>query len=136
MGTLFHHSQPVCAPTLHYYRATPKARLPGIADAIHDRSLYLYDILALCLRGAWDMELRQFMPPASLQDSVSLLLDLGLIEDVGDPPPPPVMERPHRLQGLCPANLPFNRATAGCPASSSSAFFNDARARSVSPVTA
>ena len=89
------HLSPVSPtiPSLRYYRATAKARLPGIVDAIHDRSLYLHDILLLCLRGAWDFELRQFMPPASLRESVNSLVELGLIECVDDSAPPE-RERP------------------------------------------
>ncbi len=64
-----------------YYRATAKARLPGTTEQIQARSLYLYDVLMLCLRGAWEKELRQFMPPVSLCASVSSLLEMGLIEE-------------------------------------------------------
>jgi hypothetical protein len=70
----------------NYYRATPKARLPGVVETIKSRSQYLYDLLLLCLRGAWELELRQFMPPASLGASVASLLELGLIERVDEPP--------------------------------------------------
>jgi hypothetical protein len=74
--------------THHFYRATAKARLPGTCEAVHGASVYLYDVLLLCLRGAWDLELAQFMPPVSLQGSVNALLEMGLIERVDDPPEP------------------------------------------------
>ena len=93
MNVSIHLSPTPSGPTLCYYRATAKARLPGIVDAMHDRSPYLHDILLLCLRGAWDLELRQFMPPVSLRASVSSLLELGLIESVDNPPAPPALER-------------------------------------------
>ena len=70
-----------------YYRATPKGRLPGIAESMRDRSLYLHDVLLLCLRGAWELELRQFMPPASLVTSISSLMEMGLIEELDSPQP-------------------------------------------------
>jgi hypothetical protein len=96
MGTLIQLPQSPLAQNQHYYRATEKARLPGMCDAIHGRSLRLYDILMLCLRGAWELELRQFMPPSSLAETVQSLIALGLIESVEDPPPMPSMERPAR----------------------------------------
>ena len=39
-----------------------------------------HDVLLLCLRGASDIELRQFLPPASLRESVASLMEMGLIE--------------------------------------------------------
>lgn len=89
MDTLNWNAQLPMEPVVHYYRATAAARLPGICDAIHDRSAYLHDVLLLCFRGAWDQELRQFMPPASLRCSIESLVAMGLIEDVDNPPPPP-----------------------------------------------
>jgi len=70
----------------NYYRVTAKARLPGITDAMHSRSLYLYDVLMLCMRGAWELELRQFLPPVSLLRAISSLLEMGLIERFDLPP--------------------------------------------------
>jgi hypothetical protein len=65
------------------YRITPEGRA---AAARHDaplRSRYLIDLLDL-LDGAGggiaEAQLRQFMPPASLGESIHTLLELRLIE--------------------------------------------------------
>ncbi|MEJ6023219.1 hypothetical protein [Ramlibacter sp. PS4R-6] len=64
----------------NYYRATEKAQLPGVDEVIAGRSPYLYDLLMLCRRGAWELELRHFFPPVSLMRSIASLLEMGLIE--------------------------------------------------------
>ena len=69
----------------HYYRATPIAKMPAIVDAVRERSAYLHDVLMLCHRGAWELELRQFLPPASLQRSLASLMELRLIECYDQP---------------------------------------------------
>ena len=45
-------------------------------------SRYLHDVLMLCGSGMWFEQLRQFMPPRSLEQSLHSLLVLGLIEAV------------------------------------------------------
>jgi len=65
------------------YRITPEGR---VAAARHDaplRSRYLIDLLDLLSGsggGIEENQLRQFMPPASLGESIDALLELGLIE--------------------------------------------------------
>ena len=70
----------------NYYRATAKALLPGMDEAMARRSLHLYDLLMLCRRGAWELELRQFIPPVSLMRCIASLLEMGLIERFDLPP--------------------------------------------------
>jgi len=43
-------------------------------------SRYLHDVLMMCGSGLWFEQLRQFMPPRSLDESLQSLLALGLIE--------------------------------------------------------
>lgn len=64
-------------------------------QTIGSLSRYLHDVLMMCGSGVWFEQLRQFMPPRSLEESLQSLLMLGLIEVV--PPqqspryvPPPV----------------------------------------------
>lgn len=45
-------------------------------------SRYLHDVLMMCGSGLWFEQLRQFMPPRSLDESLQSLLALGLIEHV------------------------------------------------------
>jgi hypothetical protein len=45
-------------------------------------SRYLHDVLMMCGSGIWFDQLRQFMPPRSLEESLHALLVLGLIEVV------------------------------------------------------
>jgi hypothetical protein len=99
-------------PALHFYRATPAARFPGMLEAVHDRSLYLYDVLMLCLRGAWDRELRQFMPAESLRESVEALISLGLIESVQAPLPAAAAREEPRRCAVRPAAPRIARAGA------------------------
>ncbi|MGZ5785729.1 MAG: hypothetical protein ACXWJM_07395 [Ramlibacter sp.] len=73
--------QSVPAPTADFfYRATPQGRARAMAEREGSWSPYLNDLLNMCGRGAWERELRQFMPPASLRTSLERLLALGLIE--------------------------------------------------------
>lgn len=67
------------------YRLTPKGR--ACVDRVEsgeqaDASLshYLRDVLMLCGSGVWFEQLRQCMPPRSLEQSLESLLALGLIE--------------------------------------------------------
>jgi hypothetical protein len=66
----------------NYYRQTAKGRAAGTPEYVRGLSQYLYDVFTMCAGGIGELELRQFMPPASLQASVSSLLELGLIECV------------------------------------------------------
>ncbi len=43
-------------------------------------SRYLHDVLLMCGSGTWFDQLRQFMPPRSLEESLQALLTLGLVE--------------------------------------------------------
>jgi hypothetical protein len=45
-------------------------------------SRHLHDVLMMCGSGMWFEQLRQFMPPRSLEESLRSLLNLGLIEVV------------------------------------------------------
>ena len=45
-------------------------------------SRYLHDVLMMCGSGMWFDQLRQFMPPRSLEESLRALMNLGLIERV------------------------------------------------------
>ena len=57
-------------------------------QTIGSLSRYLHDVLMMCGSGIWFEQLRQFMPPRSLEESLHALLILGLIEIVepGDAP--------------------------------------------------
>jgi hypothetical protein len=68
-----------------FYRVTNRARVPQQRDCAVARSRYLRDVFEMCERGIWERELRQFMPPASLKESVDSLLALGLIECAESP---------------------------------------------------
>jgi hypothetical protein len=48
-------------------------------------SPYLHDVFGLCADPITELELRQFMPPASLQAALASLQALGLIECVSRP---------------------------------------------------
>ena len=69
-------------------------------------SRYLHDVLMMCGSGMWFDQLRQFMPPRSLEESLQALLLLELIEvaDDEDGPHYPVPGRSH-YQSL--AQLPL-----------------------------
>ena len=58
-------------------------------------SRYLHDVLMMCGSGMWFEQLRQFMPPRSLEESLQSLLLLGLIEVV-EPEVAPKYEAPRR----------------------------------------
>ena len=45
-------------------------------------SRYLHDVLMMCGSGIWFEQLRQFMPPRTLEESLQSLQALGLIERV------------------------------------------------------
>jgi len=69
------------------YRLTAKGRacvdLVETPDqTIGSLSRYLHDVLMLCGSGVWFEQLRQFMPPRSLEESLQALLALGLVERI------------------------------------------------------
>jgi hypothetical protein len=80
------------ADTLHLgarcYRLTASGRacveiVESDQHTLGSLSRYLHDVLMLCGSGMWFDQLRQFMPPRSLEESLQSLLVLGLIEVVG-----------------------------------------------------
>ena len=68
-----------------FYRVANPARVAPQRDCVLARSRYLRDLFEMCERGIWERDLRQFMPPASLRESVDSLLALGLIECTNSP---------------------------------------------------
>lgn len=73
------------------YRLTDKGRacvdlVETQEQTIGSLSRYLHDVLMMCGSGMWFEQLRQFMPPRSLEQSLQSLLALGLIEQVAPPP--------------------------------------------------
>jgi hypothetical protein len=69
------------------YRLTAKGRacvdiVETQQQTIGSLSRYLHDVLMMCGSGMWFEQLRQFMPPRSLQESLDALLNLDLIEVV------------------------------------------------------
>ena len=72
---------------LKFFRATAMGRAVDNRSCAQLRCVYRLDVLEICERGIWEHELRQFIPPASLQAALSSLLELGLIEQVESPPP-------------------------------------------------
>ena len=73
------------APGPGCFRLTPKGR--ACVDLVETReqtlgslSRYLHDVLMMCGSGMWFEQLRQFMPPRSLEESLQALVSLGLIE--------------------------------------------------------
>ena len=75
------YMQALCAQS-RFYRRTAKGRAPGMSEYVGGLSPYLHDVFTMCAEGISELELRQFMPPASLQASLASLQDLGLIECV------------------------------------------------------
>jgi len=72
------------------YRLTDKGRacvdlVETPEQTIGSLSRYLHDVLMMCGSGMWFEQLRQFMPPRSLEQSLQSLLALGLIEQVAAP---------------------------------------------------
>ena len=82
------------------FRLTPQGRacvdlVETGQQTIGSLSRYLHDVLMMCGSGLWFEQLKQFMPPRSLEESLNALLALGLIEEINgeDSPryvPPPV----------------------------------------------
>ena len=59
-------------------------------------SRHLHDLLLMCSQEIWFGQLRQFMPPKSLEDALRSLLEQGLIETVEN-------ALPARVRGRAPA---------------------------------
>ena len=73
------------------FRLTPQGRacvemVETGHQTIGSLSRYLHDVLMMCGSGMWFEQLRQFMPPRSLEQSLQSLLALGLIEQIAPPP--------------------------------------------------
>jgi hypothetical protein len=69
------------------YRLTGKGRacvqvVQGKSQTLASLSRHMHDVLAMCGSGIWFNQLRQFMPPRSLDECLSALLALDLIEQV------------------------------------------------------
>ena len=83
-------------PTSGCFRLTAKGRacvdlVEHQEQTIGSLSRYLHDVLMMCGSGVWFEQLRQFMPPRSLEESLRALMALGLIERVD------VQESPRRV---------------------------------------
>src|SRR5687768_15255859 len=84
MGSL-HMSPPGTKPSSRGYRLTSRGRacvavVEAEGQTIGSLSRYLHDVLLMCGSGIWFDQLKQFMPPRSLEESLQALLALGLIE--------------------------------------------------------
>ncbi len=71
------------------FRQTPRgklrARAPARSTAHAALSAHLHDLLQMCGDGVDLNQLRQFMPPRTLQESLQTLVALGLVEPVAPP---------------------------------------------------
>jgi hypothetical protein len=81
----------VCTTTLEAgarcFRLTERGRacidiVESEQQTLGSLSRYLHDVLMLCGSGLWFEQLRQFVPPRSLEESLQSLQQLGLIEVV------------------------------------------------------
>lgn len=84
MATI-HVSTGPAGPASSCYRLTSKGRacvdiVETGGQTVGSLSRYLHDVLLMCGSGAWFDQLRQFMPPRSLEESLQALLALGLVE--------------------------------------------------------
>jgi hypothetical protein len=75
------------SPTTGCYRLTAKGRafvdmVETPTQTLGSLTRYLHDVLMMCGSGVWFEQLRQFMPPRSLEESLSALLALELIEQI------------------------------------------------------
>ena len=80
-------SAPASNPASLCFRLTPQGRacvelVETGEQTVGSLSRYLHDVLMMCGTGLWFEQLRQFMPPRSLEESLNALLTLGLIEQV------------------------------------------------------
>lgn len=81
------------------YRLTAQGRacvafVEAEGQTLGSLSRYLHDVLLMCGTGIWFDQLRQFMPPRSLEESLRALIALGLIECVEQAPPADAPQRP------------------------------------------
>jgi hypothetical protein len=89
-------------PTAGCFRLTAKGRacvelVETQEQTIGSLSRYLHDVLMMCGSGVWFEQLRQFMPPRSLEESLRALMALGLIERVDAQETPRYVPQPtHR----------------------------------------
>jgi hypothetical protein len=72
-------------------------------ETIGSLSRHLHDVLMMCGSGMWFEQLRQFMPPRSLEESLRALLNLGLIEVVHTAGRNDMPRREEEQQGWMPA---------------------------------
>ena len=84
------------------YRLTAKGR--ACVDLVETReqtigslSRYLHDVLMMCGSGVWFEQLRQFMPPRSLEESLKALLALELVERIEPRDSPRYVPPPTRI---------------------------------------
>lgn len=73
------------------YRLTERGRacvdvVESADQTIGSLSRHLHDVLMMCGSGIWFEQLRQFMPPRSLEESLQSLVTLGLVEQVDAEP--------------------------------------------------
>ncbi|MGE0330749.1 MAG: hypothetical protein AB7P37_08640 [Ramlibacter sp.] len=68
------------------FRLTPRGRLragaPAHSAAHGALSAHLHDLLQMCSADIGFEQLRQFMPPRTLRESLETLMALGLLEGV------------------------------------------------------
>lgn len=77
------HSPTAATPCFGTFRITADGKAAAARDHPQLRSRYLVDLLDLidtCGGGIAERQLKQFMPPASLEASITTLLELGLIK--------------------------------------------------------
>jgi len=105
MGTL-QRASPAAGGSGGSYRITPAGRVACAPGHAQVNSRYLLDLLDLLQsngRGMRQWELGQFMPPASLEESILALLQRGLIECERDEPPSRALQLhyPPTITSLC-----------------------------------
>lgn len=84
------------------YRLTARGRacvevVESGQQTVGSLSRYLHDVLLMCGSGAWFEQLRQAVPPRSLEESLRSLMALGLIEAL-EPANAPSYEPPRTHQ--------------------------------------
>ena len=84
-------------------------------ETLGSLSRHLHDVLMMCGTGIWFEQLRQFMPPRSLDESLRALLNLGLIEVVAREPAKPLAEPPRRFTPWARAALRTHQSFAQLP---------------------
>jgi len=87
------------------YRLTAKGRaciyvVENGGQTIGSLSRYLHDILLMCGSGVWFDQLREFMPPRPLEESLRALQALELIEYMPQDAPRAVAALPLRSRAL------------------------------------